>query len=89
MATLSLTFGSFTASKTISAGDLTRLLDAYKKNYGQIPDGAGGMRDMTNQELFDTFAAGFFSGIVNAVKSVESETACAAARAGVTSIILS
>lgn len=78
MATITLTIGALTNAKTISAGDVTRLLDAAKFNYGQVDDGNGGLRDRTNQELFDIFAQSFYSSLVTYVKDAETRKAAVA-----------
>lgn len=76
MATIALSATSLTTrTKTISAGDTTRLLNAYRVIYGQVPDGAGGMRDRTNQEIFDRFSDGLFDYIREQVRNVERGTA--------------
>ncbi len=80
MATISITVASFTASKTISGADALRLLAAYRTLYGQVPSGPADpvthivpMRDMTDQECFDKFAAGMLAGIVDNVKKAEQQ----------------
>lgn len=76
MATISFSATGLTArTKTITAGDTTRLLDAYRVIYGKVPDGAGGMRDRTNQEIFDVFADGLFKSIQEQVRNAEGNTA--------------
>ena len=90
MATVSITVGPFTISKTVSAGDLTRLVAAYKVIYGQVPVDPGAipivLRDMTDQETFNKFAGGILQGMVNAVKGAEQQVASQAAVTAVTSI---
>lgn len=76
MATLSFAAtGLVTRSKTISAGDTTRLLNAYKLSLGQVSDGAGGLRDRTNQETFDAFVDNIYAGMRETVRNIEGDTA--------------
>lgn len=76
MATLTFSATSLTPrAKTISAGDTTRLLNAYRTIYGQVPDGVGGMRDRTDQECLNVFADGLFNYIQETVKNVERDAA--------------
>jgi hypothetical protein len=66
-------------SKTISAGDLTRVLNAYKTIAGQVPDVTPGtFRDRTNQEVFDWFADKLIDRIKEDVRNIERDTAAAA-----------
>ncbi len=79
MATLSFSAtGLTTRSKTISAGDTTRLLDAYKLALGKVSDGSGGLRDRTNQETFDAFVDNIYAGMRETVRNIEGDTAKAA-----------
>lgn len=77
MATLTFTATGLTArSKTISAGDVTRVLNAYKIIAGQVSDGAGGFRDRTNQEVFDWFVDNrVLSRILEDVRNFEGDAA--------------
>lgn len=76
MATLTFTATSLTPrAKTISVADTTRLLNAYRTIYGQVPDGIGGMRDRTDQECLNIFADGLFNYIQETVRNVERDTA--------------
>lgn len=76
MATLTFTATGLTArSKTISAGDTTRLLDAYRTSLGQVSDGAGGFRARTNQETFDAFVDNIFASMRETVRNIEGDTA--------------
>lgn len=85
MATLSFAAtGLVTRSKTISAADTTRLLNAYRSWLGQVSNGAGGFRPRTDQEVFDGFVDNIFIELRDMVKSVESETA----KATVTPIVI-
>lgn len=75
MATLTFSATGLTArSKTISAGDVTRVLNAYKVIAGQVPDGSGGFRDRTNQEVFDWFVDNrVYARIQEDVRNVEGD----------------
>lgn len=78
MATLTFSATSLTArSKTISAGDVTRVLNAYKSIAGQVSDGTPtGMRDRTNQEIFDWFVDNrVLARILEDVRNVEGDAA--------------
>lgn len=92
MATISIAAtGVTTRSKTISTNDTQRLLNAFRKVYGQVSDGAGGMRDMTDQEIFNRFADGVFESFITTTYNAELGPALAsaeaAARASVTPIV--
>lgn len=79
MATITLTATGLTSrAKTISAADTTRLLNAYRTIYGQVPDGLGGFRDRTDQEIFNTFADGIYQYMQEAVRNVERDAAAKA-----------
>jgi hypothetical protein len=92
MANISITVGAFTATKTVSNTDLSRLLSAYQTIYGQVPVDANAVpivyRDMTSQETFDKFANGLFQGIVANIKRAEQTIAANTAIANVTNITL-
>lgn len=76
MATLTFTATSLTPrAKTISVGDTTRLLNAYRTIYGQVSDGAGGLRDRTDQEIFNIFADGIYNYMQETVRNVERDAA--------------
>lgn len=76
MATLTFTATSLIPRvKTISAGDTTRLLNAYRTIYGQVSDGIGGMRDRTDQEIFNIFADGIYNYMQETVRNVERDAA--------------
>jgi hypothetical protein len=87
MASITLTIGTFTTTKTIPPADLTRLLTAMKTHYGQVVEN-GVPRDRTNQELFDLWAAGTLQALRDIAKRVEQEAAKATAAAGVADISL-
>lgn len=66
MATMTLTIGANTKSWTISAGDVTRVIEAYKILY-QNPA-------LTNTQVFDKVAADFARELRIRVKSAEEKT---------------
>lgn len=74
MATLLVTIGSQSSSKTISNADITRLLEAAKKRYGQVTD-AGVLRDRTNAEVFDLVVGEFHTALKSIVLSEEARVA--------------
>lgn len=75
MASLTLTVGTFTRTRTVSAGDTTRVLNALKTYFGNP--------NMTNQAAFDALEANVLQQLKGIVKSVEGD----AARAAVVDII--
>lgn len=81
MATITLSVGALTRSKTISAGDVTRVTDAMKIKFG-LPVGA------TNQQVFDAFGDWMFGLMKTEVLMQEREAVARTARAAVTDIPL-
>ncbi len=76
MATLTISVTGLTArSKTISAAHSQRLLAAYKISLGKVSDGAGGLRDRTDQETFDAFVDNIYSGMRETVRNIENDVA--------------
>lgn len=71
---------------TVSAAHLTRMINAYRAILGQVPDGAGGMRDRTDAEVYDAWADGLFNGTRANVRSHERVAAAQAAENGVAEI---
>lgn len=71
MATMTLTIGANTKSWTVSAGDITRIIDAYRILY-QNPV-------MTSTQVFDRIAADFAREIKSNTKRSEGKTAVDAA----------
>lgn len=65
--------------KTISAAHLLRFLAAYKFILGKVPDGGGGLRDMTDDECVIAWANGLLNGtkanVLNAEKTIAAKTA--------------
>jgi major membrane immunogen (membrane-anchored lipoprotein) len=65
---------------TMNDASMTKVLNAYKANYGQIKDeDSGVMRDMTDDEVTDKIFDGILQGLVNAgdaqAKIVAAKTA--------------
>jgi hypothetical protein len=89
MATISIQLGPETRSKTISAAHLVRFVNAYRAIYGQVSNGAGGMRDRTDAEVATAICEGIFKGWQAAVLSHEKDVAARAAATGVADITLS
>lgn len=81
MATLTFSIGALARSKTISAGDVTRLTDAMKARFS-MPVGA------TNQEVFDVFTDWLFGIMKAEVLAYEREVAGNSARQNVPDITL-
>lgn len=97
MATITLQIvtgsGTLTRSKTLSAGDASRLLAAYKALYGQIqtgtnPDGTPILRDRTNQEIVNALGDGIIQGMADNVKRYEQEVAAKTSRDAVADVAL-
>jgi hypothetical protein len=88
MATISITLGTETRSKTITAAHLLRFVSAYRAIYGQVPNGAGGMRDRTDAEVATAICEGIFNGWKAAVLQHEKDVAAAAAEATQTALTL-
>lgn len=90
MGTLSITAGTTAAPRTrtftVPDAHIVRALAALKWNYGQVSDGAGGMRDMTNAEALDRFADGCRQGLVDIVRRFERDAATTTAVGGVADI---
>lgn len=85
MATISLALTSvITRSKTISPAHATRVLDAYRVIFGQVSNGAGGLRARTDQEVFDALADSLFNEVITATVQREADTA----KASITPIVL-
>jgi len=76
MATLSFTMGAMTTSKTISASDTTRVLNALKTFYLR---GLPGTPDLTTQQIFDLWVASEIQRLKDVVISEEGVVAAATA----------
>lgn len=74
---------------TYPTGDAPRILAALKWHYGQVSDGAGGMRDMTNQEALDKLAVSVRKSLVDIVFRYEREVAAKAAADAVVPVAVS
>lgn len=77
MATITVTISAMSSSKTISAGDLTRLLDAARAKFGKITEN-GVPRDRTNAEVFDLIVGDFTSYLRRLVADADERVAVAA-----------
>jgi len=86
--TITIDTGSdtYTHSRTVSGASLTRLATAYKGLLGRVDDGAGGERDMTDTEVMEAFANGFFDGTKANVLRYEQSEAGKTASDGITEI---
>ena len=74
MAVLTITIGALSNTKTISAGDITRILAAAKRGWGQVSvDGV--LRDRTNQELLDLIAGQFHTHLAEMAQRQEASAA--------------
>lgn len=69
MGSLVLTVGTTASPRTRTRvfpdAFVARALAAIKANYGQISDGAGGMRDMTNVEALDRWVDGVEQSLID------------------------
>ncbi len=74
MATLSMVITSLTKrDKTISAAHATRFLAAFRTIYGKKSNGAGGLIDRTDQELFDFIADTYFARMKEDATNIEKD----------------
>lgn len=78
MATITLSVAAMSKSWTVSAGDVTRIVNAFTVTYGQVPNGLGGFRDRTNAEVFDLIAGEFITNLKSRVVAIEGGVAVAA-----------
>ena len=76
-------------TKTISGPHLVRFIAAYKAILGQVDNGSGGFRDMTDDETVLAWADGLLAGTKQNILSHEKVAAAATASAAVTDITLS
>ena len=67
MANVTITIGSFTETRTLTAAQVTRALDAYKAHMGNPA--------ATNQEVADFIIGGFFDQLKAVVKQHEYRVA--------------
>lgn len=90
MATLviSITAQSTTVgrTKTVSGPDLIRFLNAYRTILGQVSNGAGGMRDRTDDEVILGWADATIAKAKSQTRAVENTAAIKAAIAAQTDI---
>jgi hypothetical protein len=69
-------------TKTVSGPHLIRFLAAYKALLGQVSDGSGGLRDMTDDECVLAWADGLLAGTkANVLRQEQTEAASAASEA--------
>jgi hypothetical protein len=80
--------GTVTRNRTVSGPHLVRMLTAYKGLLGQVSDGAGGFRDMTDEECILAWADGLMAGTKANVLRWERDQAAITAESGITEIIL-
>jgi hypothetical protein len=73
-------------TKTVSGPHLLRFLAAYKALLGQVSDGNGGLRDMTDDECVLAWADGLLAGTKSNVLRQEQTEAAATASEAVTEI---
>jgi hypothetical protein len=73
-------------TKTVSGPHLIRFLDAYKALLGQVSDGNGGLRDMTDDECVLAWADGLLAGTKANVLRQEQTAAASTATQAVTEI---
>ena len=74
-------------SMTLSDSDVTRTTAALKRFYGKVDNGAGGLRDRTDQEAWDRFFEGVRRSLVDIVALVEREQGVASVT--VTEVVVS
>lgn len=78
MAGITLTIGAQTRTYTVSAGDLTRIVNALGVQYGPIGIGNGATRPMTAAEIFAQWSSGIIASLTASVQTVETAAAQAA-----------
>lgn len=72
MSSIVFTFGAMTTTKTVSAGDLTRIVQALRVYYLRgLPSGAA----LTNQQVFDKYVENHVKALKDIVKAEEGEAA--------------
>lgn len=77
MATMTISIAAQTKSFTISPADIARILNAYRKEFGQITV-AGVVRDRTDAEVFDFWATRVVQHMKDSVQNIEGAAAQAA-----------
>jgi hypothetical protein len=78
MANFTITIGANTVTKTIAAGDVTRLITAYTALYAPWVDAEGAPFTPTNAQIFARFTDGIFNGVKANVLRYERDAAKAA-----------
>jgi len=66
-------------SVNVPGPQVARLQAACRSNFGQVSDGAGGFRDMTNQEIVDRLRSLTKKMLIDIVRGAEITAARAAA----------
>lgn len=93
MGSLVITFGTTASPRTrtysVADAHVLRAVPALKWHFGQVPDGNGGMRDMTTNEAMDAFSGGVRKAIIDIVKRYERDAATITAVNGVAEIVVS
>jgi hypothetical protein len=69
---------------TYPDGAAAKIIAALKWHYGQVDDGNGGLRDMTNAEAFAKFEQGVRQALKDIVRRYDEDQAVTAAKATVT-----
>ena len=64
-----------TLTINIPDGQMPRVLAAARDTWGQVPDGSGGMRDMTNGEITERFRQEVITLIKTIVRNSERRAA--------------
>lgn len=90
MANITITVGANSITKTLSAGDVTRLINAYKVLYANkwFSGDPPAPFVPTNAQIFAEFANGVFHGVRATIVSHEKELAVQAALAGVADLVI-
>ena len=78
MAGITLTIGAQTKSWTVSAADLTRIVNALGTQYGPIGTGNGTTRPMNAGEVFTEWSNNIMASLNAPVLATESAAAIAA-----------
>jgi len=71
---------------TIPDAQMARVQAGMRAHWGQVPNGAGGKRDMTNAELIERLRTSVISSTKDIVKRTEEDTARVATTAGITEV---
>lgn len=90
MPAMTLSVGTLTRTKNISAENLPRFIAAYKAAYADrwVAGNPPVPFEPTNQQVFNAFAEGIFEGIKDNILNYERGQAAATAQAGVTDLAI-